>query len=53
MTALEKDILGILTEDARMSAAKIAAMLSVEEAQVKACIAEWKRAVCSLNTRRS
>ena len=43
MTALEKDILGILTEDARISAAKIAAMLSVEEAQVKACIAEMEK----------
>ena len=43
MTALEKDILGILTEDARMSEAKIAAMLSVEEAQVKACISEMEK----------
>lgn len=38
MTALEKDILNILTDDARMSAKKIAAMLSVDEAQVKAAI---------------
>ena len=39
MTALEKDILNILTEDARVSANKIAAMLSVEEETVKNCIA--------------
>ena len=39
MTALEKDILNILTEDARVSAHKIAAMLSVEEETVKKCIA--------------
>ena len=38
MTALEKDILNILADDARMSAKKIAAMLSVDEAQVKAAI---------------
>lgn len=43
MTVLEKDILGILTEDARMSTKKIAAMLSVEEEQIKACIAEMER----------
>ena len=42
MTALEKDILGILTEDARIPAKKIAAMLSVDEEQVKACIAEME-----------
>lgn len=35
MTALEKDILGILTDDARIAPAKIAAMLSVDEATVK------------------
>ena len=35
MTVLERDILNILTEDARISPAKIAAMLSVDEAQVK------------------
>ncbi len=38
MTALEKDILNILTDDARMSAKKIAAMLSVDEEQVKTAI---------------
>ena len=38
MTALEKDILNILADDARMSAKKIAAMLSVEEEQVKTAI---------------
>lgn len=38
MTALEKDILNVLTEDARITPKKIAAMLSVEEAEVKACI---------------
>ena len=43
MTVLEKDILGILTEDARMSTKKIAAMLSVEEEQIKECIAEMER----------
>lgn len=43
MTVLEKNILGILTEDARMSTKKIAAMLSVEEEQIKACIAEMER----------
>lgn len=38
MTALEKDILSILSNDARMSAKKIAAMLSVSEDEVSACI---------------
>lgn len=38
MTKLERDVLQILTDDARISAAKIAAMLSVAEAEVKACI---------------
>ena len=42
MTALEKEILNILTEDARISPKKIAAMLSVDEAQVKACIEEME-----------
>ena len=42
MTVLEKDILNILTEDARIPAKKIAAMLSVDEAQVKACIADME-----------
>ena len=35
MTVLEKDILNILTEDARIPTAKIAAMLSVDESVVK------------------
>ena len=43
MTALEKDVLNILTEDARISVAKIAAALSVEEAEVKACIADMEK----------
>ncbi len=43
MTVLEKDILNILAEDARMSAKKIAAMLSVEEEQVKTCIAAMEK----------
>lgn len=38
MTAIEKDILNILTEDARISHKKIAAMLSVSEAEVSAAI---------------
>ena len=43
MTALEKDILNILTEEARIPASKIAAMLSVDEAQVKSCIADMEK----------
>ena len=43
MTVLEKDILNILTEDARISADKIAAMLSLDAAQVKACIADMEK----------
>ena len=43
MTSLDKDILNILSEDARISAQKIAAMLSLDEAQVKACIAEMEK----------
>ncbi len=43
MTVLEKDILHILQEDARMSAKKIAAMLSVEEGQVSACISAMEK----------
>ncbi len=43
MTALERDILNVLTEDARISTKKIAAMLSVDEAQVKNCIAELEK----------
>lgn len=42
MTALERDILNILTEDARISHKKIAAMLSVSEVQVKACVEEME-----------
>ena len=38
MTAFEKDILNILTQDARIPAAKIAAMLDTDEAQVKSTI---------------
>ena len=40
MTVLQKDILAILTEDARIPAKKIAAMLSVTEEEVSACIRE-------------
>ncbi len=43
MTALEKDILNVLTEDARISHKKIAAMLSVSEAEVSACVAEMEK----------
>lgn len=43
MTVLERDIIAILTEDARINAKKLAAMLSVEEEQVKACIAEMEK----------
>ena len=43
MTVLERDILNILTEDARVSSGKIAAMLSVDEAQVKACISGMEK----------
>ena len=43
MTVLERDILNILTEDARIGAKKIAAMLSVDEAQVVTAIAEMER----------
>ena len=39
MTTLEKDILAILTDDARIAPKKIAAMLSTDEESVKACIA--------------
>ena len=38
MTTLEKNILDILTSDARTSAKQIAAMLSQSEESVKACI---------------
>ena len=43
MTVLEKDVLNILTEDARIPTDKIAAMLSVDEAQVKACITDLEK----------
>lgn len=43
MTVLEKDILNILTEDARISAEKIAAMLSEDVAKIKACIADMEK----------
>ena len=43
MTVLERGILNILTEDARVSSGKIAAMLSVDEAQVKACISGMEK----------
>jgi DNA-binding Lrp family transcriptional regulator len=42
MTLLEKDILNILTEDARIPAKKLAAMLSVDEEQVRNCIASME-----------
>ena len=38
MTTLEKNVLNLLTEDARFDAKKIAAMLSVEETAVKNAI---------------
>ncbi len=43
MTALQRDILNILMEDARIPAAKIAAMLSLDEKKVSACIAEMEK----------
>ena len=43
MTALEKDILNILTDDARISAKQISAMLSVDENTVKNCIAKLEQ----------
>lgn len=43
MTVLEKDILKILQEDARMPAKKIAAMLSVDEAEVSNCISAMEK----------
>ncbi|MBQ4053484.1 MAG: Lrp/AsnC family transcriptional regulator [Clostridia bacterium] len=43
MTALEKDILGILTDDARIAPAKIAAMLSVDEATVKNAVQSMEK----------
>ena len=43
MTAFEREVLNVLTEDARISADKIAAMLSVTEAEVKACISGMEK----------
>ena len=43
MTAFEREVLNILTEDARISAGKIAAMLSVSDAEVKACISGMEK----------
>ena len=43
MTALEKDIINVLTEDARISPKKIAAMLSVDEEQVKTFIQKMEK----------
>ena len=40
MTDLEREVLKILAEDARISHKKIAAMLSADEAAIKACIAD-------------
>ena len=38
MTALEKDIVNVLIQDARIAPSKIAAMLSVDETEVKSAI---------------
>lgn len=43
MTVLQKDILALLTEDARIGVKKIAAVLSVDETEVKACIEEMEK----------
>ena len=43
MTTFERDILNILQQDARLSAAKIAAMLSAEESAVKATISAMEK----------
>lgn len=43
MTAFENSVLKILTEDARIPASKIAAMLSVSEEEVKTCIAKMEK----------
>ena len=43
MTVLQKDVLAILSEDARISAKKIAAVLSVDETDVKNCIEEMEK----------
>ncbi len=42
MTALKREILNILTEDARIPAKKIAATLSVDEEKVRLAIAEME-----------
>ncbi len=43
MTTVEKEILNVLSEDARVSHKKIAAMLSLSEAEVSACIAGMEK----------
>ena len=43
MTTLEKDIIAILQDDARISPAKISAMLSTDEQTVKAVIADLEK----------
>ncbi len=43
MTALEKDVLAILSDDARMTAKKISAMLSVSEDEVTSCIRNMEK----------
>lgn len=43
MTAFEREILNILTDDARIPAKKIAAILSVSEEEVKACISGMEK----------
>ncbi len=43
MTAIEKDILNVLTEDARISHKKIAAMLSLSEEEVSAAVAAMEK----------
>lgn len=43
MTGLERDILNILMEDARIPTNKIAAMLSVDEKQVQSCISDMEK----------
>lgn len=42
MTALEKGIVEILTDDARISTAKMAAMLGMDEGTVKTCVKEME-----------
>lgn len=43
MTVLQKDVLAILSEDARISTKKIAAILSISEEEVKTCIEEMEK----------